>query len=190
MKFRLNMMVYLAAMAVISTATSAFATETKANTLLYISPNDYQYSVHLLSPYYNYWFEQGPVIEPIAFEALKTKDSALTMCKANETADTIVRIKPYIFYNPQMRVYHSKLEATVYSGAGNFLGNYVGEAQQLGFNSFDHATRYHISKVYGLAMQDLMTKLNTHPEAKLASGESKLPCSLIGAQVQPKINFY
>ncbi|HSI38566.1 MAG TPA: hypothetical protein VK946_05795 [Methylotenera sp.] len=190
MKHRLTMMAHLVALAIISASTGAFATESKANTLLYISPNDYKYSVHLLSPYYDYWFAQGPIVEPIAFDALKAKDSALTVCKANETADTIVRIKPNIFYNPQMHVYHSKLEASVYSGSGNLLGTYVGEAQQLGFVSFDNGTEYHINKVYGLAMKDLMTKLVINPETKQASAEAKLPCGLIGAQVEPKINFY
>jgi hypothetical protein len=191
MKLRLNMMAQLAVAAMISASTSVLATERKTSTLLYISPLDYQYSVHLLSPFDEYWFEQGPVVEPIAFEALKEKDSALTVCKANETADTIVRIKPSIFYNPQMRVYYSKLEATVYSGAGNLLGTYVGEAQQHGYVDFDNGTRYHINKVYGLAMKDLMTKLVIQPESKQASSsEAKLPCGLIGAQVQPKINFY
>jgi hypothetical protein len=190
MKFRVNMMAHLAALAIISASTGAFATESKANTLLYISPSDYKHDVHLLSPYYDYWFAQGPIVEPIAFEALKVKDNALTVCKANETADTIVRIKPNIFYNPQMHVYHSKLVASVYSGGGNLLGTYVGEAQQLGYVSFDNGTYYHINKAYELAMKDLMTKLVINAEPKLASAEAKLPCSLIGAQVEPKINFY
>ena len=53
--------------------TNSQATESKAKTLLYISPNDYNYSVHLLHPYYDYWFEQGPLIEPVALAALKDK---------------------------------------------------------------------------------------------------------------------
>jgi len=112
------------------------------------------------------------------------------VCNANETADTIIRIKPYLFYNPQLRVYHSKLEATVYSGSGHVLGTYVGEAQQLGFTSVDNGINYHLNKVYTLAMQDLMTKLVINPKPKSAKDETKLPCGLIGAQVEPKINFY
>ncbi len=170
--------------------TNLYATESNTNTLLYISPNDYNYSVHLLHPYYDYWFAQGPLVEPIAFQALQAKDSELKVCNANETADTIIRIKPYLFYNPQLRVYHSKLEATVYSGSGHVLGTYVGEAQQLGFTSVDNGINYHLNKVYTLAMQDLMTKLVINPKPKSAKDETKLPCGLIGAQVEPKINFY
>lgn len=190
MKDALKTIVYASLFVLASIASNAYAIESKAKILLYISPNDYNYSVHLLSPYYDYWFEQGPIVEPIAFQALKAKDSALTVCKANETADTIIRIKPNIFYNPQMRVYHSKLEASVYSGGGNLLGTYVGEAQQLGFVSFDNGTSYHINKVYGLAMKDLMTKLVINQVPESANIETKLPCSLIGAQAAPKINFY
>lgn len=169
---------------------SAYAKEADVSTLLYISPNDYNYSVHLLSPYYDYWFEQGPVVEPIAITALQQKDQQTSICKANETADRIVRITPHVFYNPQMHVYHSKLEATIYSGSGNVLGNYVGEAQQLGNVSFDNGTRKSLNKAYTSAMQDLMSKIDLNATVPAKSGESKLPCGMVGAQAEPKINFY
>ncbi|MBA3695480.1 MAG: hypothetical protein H0W85_01630 [Methylotenera sp.] len=158
--------------------------------LLYISPNEYNYSVHLLSPYYDYWFEQGPLVEPIAYQVLQAKSTDLALCKANETADRIIRITPHVFYNPQMQVYHSQLEATVYSGGGNVLGHYVGEAQQQGYASFDNGTRYHLNKAYKLAMQDLMTKIDINPASAPAESNAKLPCGLIGAESNPKINFY
>jgi len=190
MKISLKTIACLGVMALVTVTTSLYAAESKTKALLYISPNDYNYSVHLLHPYYDYWFEQGPLVEPIAFQALKAIDSELKVCKANETAETIIRIKPHLFYNPQMRVYHSKLVATVYSGGGSLLGTYVGEAQQLGFTSVDNGIRYHLNKVYTLAMQDLMTKLQINLMPESAKTETKLPCGLIGAQVEPKINFY
>lgn len=180
-------------LAALSVATSVYAAEAKmsANTLLYISPNDYKYSVRILHPYYSYWFTQGPFIEPIAFQALQAKDAELKLCSGNETANTIIRVKPYLFYNPQLRVYHSKLEATVYSGGGSVLGNYVGEAQQLGFTSFDNGTEYHIKKVYAAAMQDLMTKLQINVAPDSAGNEARLPCGMIGSQQsEPKFSFY
>lgn len=168
---------------------NAHAKETDASTLLYISPNEYNYSVHLLSPYYDYWFAQGPMVEPIAIAALQQKDQQIGLCKDNETADRIIRITPHVFYNPQMHVYHSKLEATIYSGGGSVLGNYIGEAQQLGNVSFDNGTQNSLNKAYQLAMQDLMSKIDfTNTSAK--QGENKLPCGLVGARVEPKINFY
>ncbi|MES2182692.1 MAG: hypothetical protein V4493_11415 [Pseudomonadota bacterium] len=190
MKTILKKIAYLSIAALLSAATGAYASESKTNTLLYISPNDYNYSVHLLHPYYDYWFEQGPLVEPIALNALKAKDSESALCKANETANTIIRVKPSVFYNPQLRVYHSKLVATVYSGGGNVLGTYVGEAQQLGANSVDNGITYSLNKVYTLAMQDLMTKLKIDTVTGGASHETKLPCGLIGAQAETKVNFY
>ncbi|MDI1309938.1 MAG: hypothetical protein PSV17_10985 [Methylotenera sp.] len=171
-------------------STSVFAAESNTKTLLYISPNDYNYSVHLLAPYYEYWFEQGPLVEPIALKALQEKYGEMALCQANETAETIIRLKPSVFYNPQMHVYHSKLVATVFSGKGDLIGTYVGEAQQLGYTSFDNGTKYHLNKVYGLAMQDLMAKLTFNPSSDSVKSEAKLPCGLIGAQNDTKINFY
>jgi hypothetical protein len=174
-----------------SLSASVCAAESNTKTLLYISPNDYNYSVHLLAPYYHdYWFSQGPLVEPIALQALQEKYSDMTLCQSNETADTIVRIKPSVFYNPQMHVYHGKLVATVFSGKGDVLGTYVGEAQQLGYTSFDNGTKYHLNKVYGLAMQDLMTKLTINPSPDIAKSEAKLPCGLIGAQNDTQMSFY
>jgi len=190
MKISLKTIAGLSILAVTTLATSLYADESKANALLYISPNDYNYSVHLLHPYYDYWFAQGPLVEPIAFQALKEKVSTLTVCKANETADAIIRIKPSLFYNPQLRVYHSKLVATVYSGSGNVIGTYTGEAQQQGFTSVDNGINYHLNKVYTLAMQDLMTKLQVSQLTGSSTAEAKLPCGLIGNQMEPKINFY
>jgi hypothetical protein len=176
--------------AVFTIAANVHAAEAKSKTLLYISPNDYKYSIRLLHPYYDYWFEQGPMIAPIALDALKVKLGDVGLCTGNETADTVIRIKPYIFYNPQMRVYHSKLVATIFSGGGSVLGSYVGEAQQQGFNSVDMATQSHLKKVYALAMQQLMTKLQDKHMPDGLKGETNRPCSMIGAQEEAKVNFY
>jgi hypothetical protein len=190
MKIPLEKISCLSFLAVTTVITGLYAAESQANTLLYISPNDYNYSVHLLHPYYDYWFAQGPLVEPIALEVLKEKDGMLAMCTSNETADNIIRIKPSLFYNPLLRVYHSRVVATVYSGAGNVLGTYTGEAQQQGFTSVDNGIQFHLNKAYALAMQDLMTKLQISQLPESSKTEAKLPCGLIGAQSEPKISFY
>jgi hypothetical protein len=190
MKITIKIIACIALFAVSNLAGIANAAESKSSTLLYISPNDYNYSVHLLAPYYEYWFEQGPLLEPIALKALQARGSEIALCQANETAETIIRIKPSIFYNPQMHVYHGRLVATVFSGGGSVLGTYEGKAQQLGFTSFDVGTKYHLNKVYSLAMQDLMTKLDMKLLTENKKVENKLPCGLIGAQNDPKFNFY
>ena len=189
MKYTIKAMIYLL-LTSFAISAKVYAVEVKPSTLLYISPNDYNYSVHLLHPYYNYWFEQGPLIAPIALEALKSTFGDIQQCKANETADTIIKIKPHIFYNPQLQVYHSKLVATVYSGTGNFLGSYVGEAQQQGFSSVDVATKLHLTKAYSLAMQQLMTKLQLNHLPDSTKPGMQLPCGMIGAQDEMRVNFY
>jgi hypothetical protein len=190
MKVLLNKFYFLSFFAVTAAITSLYATESRSNTLLYISPYDYNYSVHLLHPYYDYWFAQGPIVEPIALEILKDQDSMLALCTSNETADNIIRIKPSIFYNPQMRVYHSRVVATVYSGSGNVLGTYTGEAQQQGFTSVDNGIQQHLNKAYASAMQDLMTKMKSIQLSESSKAETKLPCGIIGAQTEPKMSFY
>jgi len=168
----------------------ANAVEVKNNTLLYISPSYYQHSVRLLHPYYDYWFAQGPILEPIALQALQAQDASLQLCQAGQTANRIIRITPNIFYNPQMRVYHSQIEANVYSGGGSLLGSYVGKATQQGNNSVDNGLQNHLKSAYTLAMQDLMHKINLNQKASETDSEVKLSCSIIGAQVEPKINLY
>ena len=171
-------------------AADAPITKSNVDTLLFISPNDYSYSVRLLHPYYDYWFAQGPLLEPVALKALQKDTPEIGLCKANETANTIIRIKPHLFYNPQMQVYHSKLVATAYSGDGQLLGTYVGEAQQLGLAGLDNAAQTYIQRSYQRAMQDLLTKLSVAKLAEHPVAEHKLPCAMIGGQEEPKISFY
>lgn len=189
MKYIIKAITYIF-IGVMAMSANVQAEASKSNMLLYISPNDYNYSVHLVHPYYDFWFEQGPLLAPIALDALKAKLGAVALCTANETADTIIKIKPNLFYNPQLRVYHSKLVATVYSGSGNLLGRYVGEAQQQGFNSVDTVIKFHLNKVYALAMQELIKKLQLSQFTEKTEPQKNLPCGMIGAQEDAKINFY
>lgn len=193
MKFKLKTIACLSVAAITTIATNSYAAEPKASTLLYISPNEYNHSMLLLTPYSDgYWFKQGPLVEPIVFEALKAKDSNLAMCNGNETADTIIRVKPYMFYNPWPAIYYSKLVATVYSAGGEVLDVYTGEAQQSGPGPavLEITAESNISKVYGLAMQDLMTKLKIKPMSERKKIETVLPCGIIGSQLEPRFNFY
>jgi hypothetical protein len=179
-------------------ATTTQGIQTEKSSLLYISPNDYNYSVRLLHPYYDYWFEQGPLVEPIALLAFQTAGLNISMCKANETADQVIRVKPSLFYNPQLRVFHSRVIATLYSGSGEQLETYVGEAQQQGFMAVNHATKMHLNKAYAAAMEDLMEKIasgaTTEVKAKVNTvnvyDAKILPCGFIGQQAEPRIGFY
>lgn len=169
-------------------------------TLIYISPSDYNHSVRLLHPYYDYWFEQGPIVEPIALAALQANDKNIAMCKANETADEVIRIKPSVFYNPLLRVFYTSVSATVFSGSGEQLAVYKGEGQQNGFMAVNHATVMHLTKAYKTAMDDLVKNMTTgktadkksaKTNAQVVAADAKtLPCGLIGQQAEPRFSFY
>ena len=188
----ISVMCFLALSLASATANADDAPNAKlhADTLLYISPNDYNHSIRLLHPYYDYWFSQGPLLEPVALKALQKDTPDIGLCKANETANTIIRLKPSLFYNPQMRVFHSKLVASVYAGGGQLLGTYVGEAQQLGSTGVDNATQTYIQRAYQRAMQDLLSKFSLAKLAEHPAVDQKLPCAMIGGQEEPRVNFY
>lgn len=180
--------------------TDTAQTQNAKSTLIYISPNEYNHSVRLLHPYYDYWFAQGPLVEPIALSAFQTAGENVSLCKANETADEVIRVKPSLFYNPQLRIFYSRLVATVYSGNGEQLATYTGEGQQQGFMAINHATTMHLNKAYAAAMDNLLQKMaagkTTDAKAplagtKVAGADNKtLPCGLIGQQAEPRIGFF
>lgn len=169
-------------------------------TLIYISPSDYNHSVRLSHPYYNYWFEQGPIVEPIALLALQENNKNIAMCNSSEFADEIIRIKPSVFYNPLLRVFYTIVSATVFSGSGEQLAIYKGEGQQNGFMDIYHATRMHLSKAYKTAMDDLLQNMASgktadkkpaKTNAQVVAADTKtLPCGLIGQQAEPRFSFY
>ena len=169
------------------------ADELKAKTLLYISPLEYNHSVQLLTPYDDgYWFEQGPLVEPIAFTALKAKESDLAMCNGSETAETVIKIKPYLFYNPWPGTYFATLVATVYSAGGEVLGVYTGEGKHSapGPALLKITIPSSLSRSYESAMEDLMTKLKIKPMAERKEVETVLPCGIIGSQLEPRFNIH
>jgi len=169
------------------------ADELKAKTLLYISPLEYNHSVQLLTPYDDgYWFEQGPLVEPVAFAALKAQAADLAMCNGSETADTIIKINPYMFYNPWPGTYYATLVATVYAASGETLGVYKGEGKHSapGPALLKITIPSSLSRSYESAMEDLMTKLKIKPMAERKEVETVLPCGIIGSQLEPRFNIH
>jgi len=169
------------------------AEELKAKTLMYISPLEYNNSVQLLTPYHDgYWFEQGPLVEPVAFAALKAQESDLAMCNSGETADTIIKIKPYLFYNPWPGIYYATLVATVYAADGESLGVYTGKGKHIapGPALLRITVPSNISRSYELAMEDLMSKLKIKPMAERKKVATVLPCGIIGSQLEPRFNIH
>lgn len=194
MKNILKKMAFWAVLANTLIAGSAYAAdEHKAQTLLYISPMEYTHSVQFHTPYHDgYWFEQGPLIEPVAFEALKAANSDLAMCNGSETADTIIKIKPHIFYNPWPGTYYATLVATVYSAGGEILGVYTGNGKHNapGPASLRITVPSNITSAYESAMQDLMSKLEIKAMNERKKVETVLPCGIIGSQFEPRFTIH
>src|ERR1700712_3795462 len=90
--------------------------------LVYISPQEYIHSIKLWHYYYNYWYEQGPAIEPVALEALNAKYGDVRMCEGNDVGKSLVWIKPHMYYNPQLEVFYGEVTADIFSGNGKVLG--------------------------------------------------------------------
>lgn len=194
MKNLLKRMAFWSVVANTLLAGTAYAAgEQKANTLLYISQLEYTHSVQLLTPYHDgYWFEQGPLIEPVAFAALKAANGDLAMCTGSETADTIIKIKPHVFFNPWPSTYYATVIATVYSASGETLGVYTGKGKHNapGPARMKITVPSSISTAYEAAMQDLMTQMKIKPMAERKKVETVLPCGIIGSQVESRFTIH
>lgn len=172
---------------------TAYADESKPGTLLYINPLEYTHSVQLLTPYHDgYWFEQGPLLEPVAFAALKTQVPHLAMCNGSETAETIIKIKPRMFYNPWPGTYYATLVATVYAAGGEELGVFKGEGKYSapGPSLLKINVRSSLSRAYALAMEDLMSKFKIKPLTERKKVETVLPCGIIGSQLESRFTIH
>jgi hypothetical protein len=144
-----------------ATATAAEAdTSDQSRILVYISPQDYEHSIKLWHYYDDYWYEQGPVIEPVAMEALSAEYGNVQMCRGNYTGNVLVWIKPRMYYNPQLQVFYGEVTADVFTGQGEAIGSYKGEARKLGF--LDVYPEQQVEAAYKMAMQNLMVKLKAN----------------------------
>ncbi|BCM25565.1 hypothetical protein [Methyloradius palustris] len=154
-----------------------------ANMVVYIAPAQYEHPIKLWHFYYSYWFEQGPVAEVVAEDVFGSEYGHVAMCTSNEAGNTLVWLKPSMFYNPHMTTYYGTVTASVYSGSGKPLGTFVGESQKNGF--LDVATNDQIKATYKLAMQDLAAKMNANPAFQqlvkqgIPDTETRSPCTMV-----------
>ena len=149
------------AMADTKTDASADKTST-SNLLVYINPVFYEHPVRMLHPYLDYWHMRGPMFEKVAVETLnkaKLNGSQLHAqnCKADLTTNITVSLEPYIFYNPQLRVFHSEVIANVYAGKLVPIATYKATAQQQG--ELNNVPEYYLKRAYTKAMQGIVTKM-------------------------------
>jgi hypothetical protein len=155
-----------------------------ADMLVYISPDEYTHSNRL--SHYNfreYWYEQGPVVEPYVAEILGTELGKVGLCEAGETGNTLVWLKPDMTYNATLRTFNGKVTAQVYSGSGKALGTYVGESRRN--SNLDIVPAYQVNEAYKAAMHNLADKmkadeaLQTAMKTAVANDEKSTPCAML-----------
>jgi hypothetical protein len=166
---------------------SAFASNAHAQgtakMLVTINPQEYTHPITLWRYYHNFWFYQGPLLEPIAIKMLNEKFGEVGLCSGNLAANTLVTIKPGMFYNPMMTQYYGKLTAQVYSGSGKIIGSYVAESEKSGF--LDVYPERQIADTYHLTMQKLIEKMQADEVLQRAlkdgipATETNSPCSIV-----------
>lgn len=156
-----------------------------AKMLVYINPSEFSHSVKLMAQYnyYGYWFNQGPTVAPIVSSALQAQFGDVGMCEGNSSANTVVWIKPSMFYNPLMEIYYGKIVAEVYSGSGKLLRTFTAESQRAGY--LDVNTYGNIKAAYHKAMANVVKQMSADQTLQdeimkaAASNESKLPCAMV-----------
>ena len=132
----------------------------KANTigvLVYINPVFYQHPIRMLHPYLDYWHMRGPMFEKIAIESLNNQQTSAETCQPNTDTNLTISLEPYIFYNPQMRVFHSEVIANVYAGKLTPVATYKATAQQQG--ELNNMADYYLKLAYKKAMQGIVRKI-------------------------------
>lgn len=153
------------------TASMAAGAAPAASALVYIDQREYDHPIKLWHFYYDYWYKQGPAVEPIALADLKPLFSDIGMCEGQKTADVVVLVKPRMIYNPHFTTFYATLHTQVYSGSGRLLGQYKGEGEHRGF--LDVAPAQQVRKAYNLAMQDAVKQMQADSQLQevLAKGK-------------------
>ena len=172
---------------------SADGNNAETNMLLYIQPIEYTNSINVMNYYSKaYWFEQGPVVEPLALKQFNAAFSPVTMCEVGRSAKMIVWLQPRMFYNPQLKMFHGQITANVYTGKGELKSSYVGKSKVHGF--VDIKPEKWIDKSYELAISKVVNKIkadkalqglmNTNDQSAKMDGVS---CGVVTSFPIPKV---
>jgi len=173
------------------TAAKADDKRATVNMLLYIQPVEYTNPIRLSNQFsYAYWFEQGPVVEPLALKKLNQTFGAVSMCDANQSAKVLVWLQPRMFYNPKVEIFYGQVTANVYTGKGELKSTYVGKSKLHGF--LDIKPAVWIEKSYALAIDKMAAKMQADKALKAlidsnASGTDAALCNMAASLPIPKI---
>lgn len=137
--------------------TNAASKANSASLLVYINPIFYDHPIRLLHPYLDYWHLRGPMFEKIALKALNNNQTSAQICQPNLDANLTISLEPYMFYNPQMRIFHSEVIAKVYAGKLEPIATYKATAKELG--ELNNVADYYLKRAYAKAMQSIVTQM-------------------------------
>ena len=151
--------------------------------LMYIAPVEYSNPIRVTSYFRDYWYHQGPMVEPMALAKISQAYGKTAFCDAKQSGKMLVWVKPEMFYNPQMQSFFGSATIQVYTGLGKHVGTYEGESSVRGF--MDIKPLRWIEQSYAFALDDAITKMQADTElqrvfeqAATVNAEST-PCSMI-----------
>lgn len=170
----------------------AYAEEAiKPNMLIYIHPQEYSHQIKLWHYFHDYWFSQGPVVEPLAKEMLGKAYGEVSICEGNQSGKVLVWLQPRMYYNPQVQVYYGKITVNAYTGIGKLIGSYVGESKKYGF--LDVYADRQVSVAYQLALQNAIDKMKADRSLQAAidnpAAGPDTPCSMVTLLPNPGLRF-
>jgi hypothetical protein len=163
--------------------TYAAATVSGDDVLIYIAPVEYSNPIRVSSYFRDYWYNQGPMVEPMVLAKISQAYGKTAFCDAKQSGKMLVWVKPEMFYNPQLQRFYGSATIQVYTGLGKHVGNYEGESSVRGY--MDIKPQRWIEQSYALAIDDAVIKMQADAElqrvfaeAATVSAEST-PCSMI-----------
>jgi len=190
---KMNVMKLVALLA-IGASVNAYAaepadTQVTSKLLMYIQPVDYNNPIKLWSPYQDYWFYQGPLVEKIAMPKLTAAYHDVNICDANQSGKAVLWLQPELFYNPQVQLFYAEVKASAYKGVGEHLATVVGRSQVRGILNIK--PEFWIEKAYKLAVDDAVAKMQADKTLQAyMSGPAQVsntPCSVVTLFPTPKV---
>lgn len=179
-------------------ALSASANTTTGNIAVKIPQTFYQNPVRMLHPYMDYWHNRGQALSSSAEQSFQPLSLPSQTCQNNSEANALVVLEPNMFYNAQLRVFHSQVTAKVYTNneASAALTQpdlvITGTGQQLGELSYQ--AEFFMQKAYAQALAQVSDKLAESDafQQSLARSPAKsyqALCQSIDTVTQPKLYF-
>lgn len=158
--------------------------------LLHIQPVEYTNSINVSDRVANpYWYEQGPIVEPLALKQFNTAFSGVNMCEPQRSAKMIVWLQPRMFYNPQAQIFYGKVTANVYTGNGELKSSYVGKSKVRGFINIK--PEKWIEKSYEVAITKVVNKIKADKALQALLNENNqtegVSCGIVTSFPIPKI---